>query len=134
VIRLVGAVVCATLLVVAGVVSRVRKGEPEEQLACAVHALDPEQRQRHGELSARLRRAIRGRSEIRDGYVFTVGESAMDWAALGEWAGLERLCCPFFRVVLRAQPRGAAVELELGGASGVKRFIQGELPVILAGG
>ena len=103
--------------------------EPEERFACELDALDPEQRRRHAELSARLLQSIRGRTEVREGYVFTVDESAMDWTSLAEWARLERLCCPFFQVVLRAQPRRAGVELELGGAPGVKRFILGELPV-----
>ena len=132
--RLLGAVLSAAVLVLGVVVYRTRRTEPEGQFACALHALDREQRQRHGELSGRLLQAIRGRGEIRDGYVFTVDESAMDWASLAEWARLERLCCPFFRVALRAQPLGAGVELELGGAPGVKRFILGELPVILAAG
>ncbi|HEY3587180.1 MAG TPA: hypothetical protein VGK85_08505 [Myxococcaceae bacterium] len=45
----------------------------------------------------------------------------------------ERLCCPFFRVALGAQPQGAGLDLELGGAPGVKRFIESELPVALSG-
>ena len=122
------------MLVLGVVVYRTRRTEPGAQFACALHALDREQRQRHGELSGRLLQAIRDRSEIRDGYVFKVDESAMDWASLAEWARLERLCCPFFRLALRAQPGGTAVELELGGAPGVKRFILGELPVALARG
>jgi hypothetical protein len=104
------------------------------EFACALHALSGEERRHNLVLSARLLVAIRSRTEIADGYVFTVDESVMDWASLAEWARAERLCCPFFRVALRAQPHGKGLELELGGAPGVKRFIQGELPVVLAGG
>jgi len=107
---------------------------PETPLACLLDALDHEQRQKHGELSSRLLKAIRRRTEVRDGYVFEVDESVMDWATLAEWARLERLCCPFFRMVLRAQPGGTALDLELGGAPGVKRFIEVELPVLLEAG
>jgi hypothetical protein len=117
-------------LVLLGVLARARQEEPEEQFACALQALSREERQRHLELSARLLKAIRSREEITDGYVFVVDESAMDWVSLAEWARAERRCCPFFRVALRGGP----LQLELGGAPGVKRFIQGELPVILTGG
>ncbi|HZJ54211.1 MAG TPA: hypothetical protein VFD38_08755 [Myxococcaceae bacterium] len=132
--RPIGAIAAAVVLLLTLVLSRARRSEPEERFACALNALDREQRQRHGELSARLVRSVRGRTELRDGYLFTVDESAMDWASLAEWARLERLCCPFFRVAVRARPRATAVELELGGAPGVKPFIVGELPVVLAGG
>jgi len=133
--RMIGVVVSA--LVLLGVLSRARKeGPPEaskERFACALHALSGEERAHHLALSARLLVAIRGRAEIADGYVFTVDESAMDWASLAEWARAERLCCPFFRVALRAQPHGKGLELELAGAPGVKRFILDELPVLLTG-
>lgn len=108
--------------------------DSKEGFACALHALSGEERSRHLALSARLLLAIRGRAEIADGYVFTVDESAMDWASLAEWARAERLCCPFFRVAVRAQPHGKGLELELAGAPGVKRFIVGELPGVLSGG
>ncbi|HET9158730.1 MAG TPA: hypothetical protein VFN91_18795 [Myxococcaceae bacterium] len=134
--RIVGVVVSA--LVLLGIVSRARKEEQSEEskegFACALHALSATDRVRHLALSARLVAAIRGRTEIADGYVFTVDESAMDWGSLAEWTRAERLCCPFFRMALRAHPHGEGLELELGGAPGVKRFILGELPVILAGG
>ena len=129
--RLVGAVVSA--LVLLGVRARVRGEEWKEGFACALHALSAEQRVRHLALSAKLALAIRGRTEIADGYVFRVDESAMDWASLAEWARAERLCCPFFRVALRAQPRGTGLELELGGEPGVKRFIESEIPLVLTG-
>jgi len=135
--RVIGLVVSA--LVLLGVVSRARREErpPEEAkegFSCALHALSATERVRHLALSARLLGAIRGRTEIADGFVFAVDESTIDWASLAEWARAERLCCPFFRVALRAQPHGKGLELELGGAPGVKRFIEGELPVILGGG
>jgi hypothetical protein len=130
--RLMGAVVSA--LVLLGVLSRAREEEPKEGFACALHALSGEERLRHLALSAKLVLAIRARTEIADGFVFAVDESVMGWGSLAEWARAERLCCPFFRVALRAQPRGAGLELELGGAPGVKRFIRGELPMIFARG
>jgi hypothetical protein len=129
--RLMGPVVSAGVL--QGVPSRARGEEPTEGFACALHALSFKERTHHLALFAKLGTAIRGQTEIADGYVFTIDESVMDWASLAEWARAERLCCPFFRVALRAQPRGAGLELELGGAQGVKRFIERELPVALTG-
>jgi len=129
--RLMGAVVSA--LVLLGVLCRARGEESKEGFACALHALSVAERVRHLALSAKLTAAIRNRAEIADGYVFSVDESAMDWASLAEWARAERLCCPFFRVALRARPHGAGLELELGGAPGVKHFIESELPVGLSG-
>jgi hypothetical protein len=133
--RLIGVVV--PLLVLLGVVSRARREErPQgqgESFACALHALSAEERRHHLALSARLLLGIRGRVEIADGFIFTVDESVMDWASLAEWARAERLCCPFFRMALRARPRNEALELELGGPPGVKQFIVAELPVILGG-
>ncbi|HEY1335011.1 MAG TPA: hypothetical protein VGF31_12195 [Myxococcaceae bacterium] len=133
--RLIGVVV--SVLVLLGVVSRARRGEtPEESkehFACALHALSPEERRHHLALSAKLLLAIRGRREIADGFVFAVDESVMDWTSLAEWARAERLCCPFFRMALRARPRNEALDLELGGPPGVKQFLRAELPVILGG-
>jgi hypothetical protein len=129
--------VLVSTLVLLGVVARARKGEPEEeskeQFGCALSALSPEERRHHLALSAKLLVAVRSRTEIEDGFVFTVDESMMDWTSLAEWARAERLCCPFFRIDLRARPRGEALELELGGPPGVKRFITAELSVILGG-
>jgi hypothetical protein len=125
--RLMSAVVSA--LVLLGALSRSRGEESKEGFACALHALSARERARHLALSAKLGGAIRDRTEIPDGYVFAIDESVMDWASLAEWARAERLCCPFFRVALRAHPRGAGLQLELGGAPGVKRFIETELPV-----
>jgi hypothetical protein len=133
--RVIGVV--APLLVLLGVAARVRKEErkeeSKEQFACALHALSPVERMHHLALSAKLLLAIRSRTEISDGFVFTVDESMMGWTSLAEWARAERLCCPFFRMSLRARPRGEALELELGGPPGVKQFIRAELPVILGG-
>ena len=134
--RIIGVV--GSALVLLGIVTRARRLErpdgSQEGFACALHALSATERARHLALSTRLLAAIRRRTEIGDGYVFAVDESAMDWQSLAEWARAERLCCPFFRVALRAQPHGKALELELGGAPGVKQFILVELPVIFAGG
>ena len=131
--RLVGVMV--SFLVLLGVVSRARREERQEasteQFACALHALSAEERRHHLALSAKLLLAIRARTEIADGFVFTVDESVIDWASLAEWARAERLCCPFFRRAVRARPMGGALELELGGPPGVKQFIRAELPVIL---
>ena len=129
--RLVGAVVSAMVLL--GVLARGRGEESKEGFACALHALSAEERVRHLALSAKLALAIRGRREIADGYVFRVDESVMDWVSLAGWARAERLCCPFFRVTLRAEPRGTGLELELGGEPGVKRFIESEIPLVLTG-
>ena len=134
--RGIGVVVSAVVLL--GGLFRARKAGPPTQesaetFACELHALSAAERERHLALSARLLAAIHGRTEIADGFVFTVDESVMDWASLAEWARAERLCCPFFCVALRAQPHGKGLELELAGAPGVKQFIQSELPVILSG-
>lgn len=129
--------VVVSVLVLLGIAARGRKEEPkeesEEHFACALHALSAEERRHHLALSAKLLVAIRGRTEVADGFVFTIDESMMDWSSLADWARRERLCCPFFRMALRARPRGEAMELELGGPPGVKQFIRAELPVILGG-
>ena len=60
--RLMGAVV--SVLVLLGVLLRVRGQESKEGFACALHALSAEQQVRHLVLSAKLTMAIRGRTEI----------------------------------------------------------------------
>jgi hypothetical protein len=131
--RVLGGLLGATVLGLVLAVWRGRQQAPEERFVCELRALSPEERRTHGALTQRLAAAIRERRQVADGYAFDLDESALDWHSLAEWARFERRCCPFFRVRLEAAPRGGGLQLELGGARGVRRFIEAELPSSVAG-
>ena len=84
-------------------------------IACNLSALSPEQRTREQELLAVFRSTRPKTQAIEHGYRFEVSSDPANLARLGEFLGLERLCCPFldFRVVVRSG--GGAVTLDVYG-------------------
>jgi hypothetical protein len=93
--------------------------------ACSRLALSPELRTRHfdvlGPALVKLRKSVR---ELPDGYEFEFPADETTYQLLVEWAGQERLCCPFFEISLRFDRDEGPLWLRLTGRKGVKEFIQ----------
>ncbi len=92
-------------------------------LSCTLSSLDDKERQRHGELLARLRIAITERQELPDGYAFRLG-AGFSLTELAEWIALERRCCAFFGFTVESKPGEDDLWLHLTGGGDVKAFIR----------
>lgn len=98
----------------------------EPVYACDMKALSEEQRNRHTQVYhwlAELRISVQ---ELENGYAFEYAAEPATTALLGEFMGLEHLCCPFFRLTLEVEPEAKVVLLKVTGAEGVKDFVYAE--------
>ncbi len=100
---------------------------------CDIEALTSEQRERHGALARRLRPLVLEFVELAGGYAARFDAAPGRLAEVAEFMELERLCCPFFVLELKAE---APVEAQAGGLSlivtgpeGVKPFIRAEFAI-----
>jgi arsenate reductase len=99
-------------------------------LVCDMSAFTPEQRARH--LAAtRVLVTKATRTELDDGYAFTIDRNELSPAELGEWVADEWRCCPAldFHVEL---PAVGPLTLRIAGGANVKPFIAAELALPVA--
>jgi hypothetical protein len=76
----------------------------------------------------RVRASARKRTELSDGYAFTLDATAVSLKEVAEWIGMERLCCPFLTFQLTASGSQADWVLALTGPPGVKAVLRAEFP------
>ncbi|MBZ5721810.1 MAG: hypothetical protein LAO03_15635 [Acidobacteriia bacterium] len=93
---------------------------------CDRSAIPPNQLSRKIELGRLLRSSIRRTRELPDGFEFELGSGPASFQDAAEWAGSERLCCPFFDISLQLTREKGPTFLRLTGETGVKQFIQAE--------
>jgi hypothetical protein len=95
------------------------------ELACNMNALTTDQRARHAAVTRRLLQHAT-RTELADGYLFSVDRADISVAELAEWVADESRCCPAvdFHVEL---PAFGPLTLRLDGGEDVKEFIAAEL-------
>lgn len=107
-------------------------------LVCNVTALTPPQRARHAALSEKIRQAAAGRTDLPNGFAFSLDFSRLPLDAEGEpfcvvelaqWVDLESRCCPFLEFGIDVRPEGGGVSLRLTGGPGVKEFLAKDFPV-----
>jgi hypothetical protein len=96
---------------------------------CDLSALDVAQRKRWGLLDQLLQVGTVDIVELPDGYAFHVDRVSIIAQHLEEFAALERLCCPFLTIALRAGTVGAQPVLEIGGGDAVTVFIADEFRI-----
>jgi hypothetical protein len=98
---------------------------------CDMNAMTADQRARYGALAGELFAGVRHTHELVDGYAFSFDGDADTLLRLAEFVTLERLCCPFFRLLIESIPQSAATVLHITGDDGeiIKAFIRAELPV-----
>ena len=102
-------------------------GSHESPFACDRLALDAEARRRHfEELGPELRTLKESVRELPNGYEFRFPSDPKTIALVAEWAGGERLCCPFFDIQLRMEREGGPFWLRLTGRKGTKDFIKAD--------
>src|SRR6266536_6532861 len=102
----------------------------ESPFACNVLVLSPELRKRHfEELGPALLKLTKSRRELPDGYELEFPADNKTYQLLTEWTFQERLCCPFFDIVLRLDREGGPLWLRLTGRQGTKEFIKEELGI-----
>jgi hypothetical protein len=99
-----------------------------QPILCIPSALTPEQRARARELRSRLAGATSQIREESDGYTYAYAADPEIFRLLGEWVGLERLCCPFLTFELRWPSGDDGPTLRLSGPEGVKEFLRAEMP------
>ena len=97
-----------------------------DMLACNLNAIPAQTRPRYNELVKQLRSAIENRTELSDGYTYTLDSNAMSLVALAEWVTIERNCCPFltFQIDVTA---AASPQLTLRGPAGSKPILDAAL-------
>lgn len=96
--------------------------------ACNLKAIAAADQPRYNELVKRVRAAVRGRSEVANGYAFKLDSRAITLPVAAEWIGMERLCCPFLTLQLTASGDQAHWLLTLTGPKGVKPLLDAEFP------
>ncbi len=93
-------------------------------LACDLRAISAVQRPRFDDLVSRLRTAMRDRSELADGYSYSLDSAEISEPEVSEWIAMERLCCPFFS--FQVEEADGAARLTMRGPEGVKALLREE--------
>ena len=96
---------------------------------CDLNAMSTEERARYRALAVRLGPAVLSFEELANGYAARFAPSTDAIALVAEFIALERLCCPFFELTLRAAADDGPLWLEITGAEGVKPFVRAELGI-----
>jgi hypothetical protein len=103
------------------------QSEHVSPFACNAFALSAEARKRHfEEVGPALLKLTKSTRELPDGYEFEFPADNKMYQLLTEWAFQERLCCPFFDIVLRFDRENGPLWLRLTGRPGTKEFIKME--------
>ena len=95
-------------------------------IACNIKAISAIQRPRYYYLVSRLRAAMRDRSELPDGYSYSLDSAKIAEPEVSEWIDMERLCCPF--LIFQFEGAGEASRLTMRGPEGVKAELSAEFP------
>lgn len=94
--------------------------------ACDMTAIPTANRAVHHRLIQRLMgEALAEFHQLPDGLAFRFPADQYD--SVSAFVGRERLCCPFIRFVIEAEPGAGALWLRLTGPEGAKEFLLAEL-------
>jgi hypothetical protein len=99
-------------------------GADRPVIACNTKAISAAERPRYNALVGRLRRSIRDRRELPDGYAFRLNEQTITLTDVAEWIRMERLCCPFLVFQIEVSGTKQNVQLTLRGPSGTKAILE----------
>ena len=93
-------------------------------IACNIHAISTAQLPRYNDLVSRLRSAMRDRTELADGYSYSLNPGKITLPEVSEWITMERLCCPF--LIFELAGAGEASRLTMRGPDGAKAVLREE--------
>lgn len=94
-------------------------------IACDLSRMTDDQRRREQELLGKFRTQLVQEVETEDGIWYSFAAQPEALAALGEFLGLERLCCPFLTFRLEVS-REETSRLCVSGPPGTKQFLRKE--------
>jgi len=114
---------CASLLYVGVCAAAEGRAAP---VSCNLKAIGAAERPRYNDLMMRLRAVVRNRSELSNGFAFTLDGKAMDLPQVAEWISMERQCCPFLTFQLSASGDKPEWVLKLTGPEGTKALLEVE--------
>ena len=98
----------------------------DRPIVCNMDAIEEDERERHGEVTEMWLNAVEGVEELPTGYGFRFGADGEMIMRLAEFVRRERLCCPFFRFEIVAEPDGP-LWLRLMGGEEVKAYLREQL-------
>jgi len=87
----------------------------------------PEFRERKATVIADLKKIMKKKKELKDGYAYKFSGSDDVVAKLNEFIRTEKECCDFFTFNLTVSKDKSAAWLEITGSEGVKNFIKTEI-------
>lgn len=93
-------------------------------LGCNIQAIGAVERPRYDGLVARLRGAMRDRTELADGHSYSLDSAKIAPEEVSEWITMERLCCPF--LIFQIEREGEVSRLTMRGPEGVKAVLHDE--------
>ena len=100
---------------------------------CELDALTSQQRQRHSDLSQKLRPMVDDFQELHDGYAALINSSERLESEIQEFLSLEKLCCPFFTLRFDVEPGHAnedrTYSIRITGPGDIKPFIRAEFGI-----
>jgi hypothetical protein len=96
-------------------------------IACNVKAISEAARPRYSDLVKRLRLAVKDRSELSDGYAYTLDNREITLPEVAEWITMEQLCCPFLTFQVDLTGNGDS-RLTMRGPTGAKAVLLEEYP------
>jgi hypothetical protein len=103
----------------------------ESPLACDMRAIPTDQREGHLAKTRALFALIEEIKELPDGYEFRLAAGSNTLVDAAEFVSHEKLCCPFLRFAIEAEPDNGPLWLRLTGRDGVKGFIREEVNGLL---
>ncbi len=101
------------------------KGESPPSIACDRSALDAHERDHRSALAKKVRRAVVGRRELKNGYALKLDRQKLSQSDIEAWTTLEGKCCPFLNFAI--VPIDGVLWLHLTGGAGVKEFLKAEM-------
>jgi hypothetical protein len=93
------------------------------EIACNLDALSKQEQSRRSALAVAVRGGVARINETTFGYRLQLPGDPEFCRDLVDLVLLERRCCPFLEMTVHFEPEGGPVYLDVGGPSGVKKFL-----------
>jgi len=123
-----------SLLVCMAIISNAQKEECNGADACCkkettfkCNLTTPEFRERKATVIAELKKIMKGKKELKDGYAYKFSGSDEVVAQLNEFIKTESECCDFFTFNISVNKNKSVAWLHITGPKGVKDFIKDEI-------